>query len=125
VVRPLQVDPGGGAAIATPGGELAFYANSALVTLCVPELESDGPATDRLLRPYFGMHRYEWPDTDGVEFHLNHGDWVRLLRSSGFEIVDLVEPRAPQGAATRYDWADAGWARRWPTEEGWRARKRA
>ena len=27
------------------------------------------PATDRLLRPYFGMHRFEWPDDNSVEFH--------------------------------------------------------
>ena len=45
-----------------PGGRLAFLANSTLLMLCVPDYEADGPATDRLLRPYFGMHRNEWPD---------------------------------------------------------------
>lgn len=108
-----------------PGGELAFLTNSALVTLCVPDLESDGPATDRLLRPYFGMHRNDWPDTDGVEFHLNHGDWIRLLRASEFEVLELIELRPPEGATTTYAWADIEWARKWPTEEAWRARKRA
>jgi hypothetical protein len=28
----------------------------------------------------FGMYRIEWPDDDGVEFHLSHGDWLRVLR---------------------------------------------
>jgi hypothetical protein len=39
--------------------------------------------TDRLLRPYFGMHRFEWPDDDSVEFHLPHGEMIALLRDSG------------------------------------------
>ena len=32
-----------------------------------------GPAEDRLVRDYFGMHRFEWPDEIDVEFHLTHG----------------------------------------------------
>ena len=51
-----------------------FLSNSNLVMLCVPDLEADGPATPELRRPYFGMHRFEWPDLDGVEFHIGHGD---------------------------------------------------
>jgi hypothetical protein len=46
----------------------------------MPE-EDDVPAADRLLRPAFGMYRIEWPGDPGVEFHLSHGDWLRLLRS--------------------------------------------
>ena len=64
-----------------PGGRLAFMSNSDMVMMCVPELETDGPATDRLLRPYFDMYRIEWPDSTGVEFHLPHGEMIRLLRS--------------------------------------------
>jgi hypothetical protein len=33
----------------------------------------------------------------GVEFHLSHGDWVRVLRRSRFEIEDLIEVQAPEG----------------------------
>src|SRR5215469_6735331 len=40
------------------GGRLIFLVNAPLAMLCVPE-EDDLPATDRLLRPYFGMHRFE------------------------------------------------------------------
>ena len=35
----------------------------------------------------FGLHRIDWEDDEGgVEFHLGHGDWIRLLRANGFEI---------------------------------------
>jgi len=51
-----------------PGGQLIFLVNSVLLMLTIPD-EDDLPATDRLLRPYFGMHRFEWPDDNSVEFH--------------------------------------------------------
>ena len=70
-----------------PGGRLLFLVNSYLMILCTPE-EDDVAATDRLLRPAFGLFRVEWPGDHGVEFHLSHGDWIRLLRRSGFEIED-------------------------------------
>jgi SAM-dependent methyltransferase len=108
-----------------PGGLLIFLTNSALVMLCTPDLEADGPTGERLLRDYFGMLRFEWADDPGIEFHLGHGDWIRLLRSNGFEVEDLVEVRAPEGAVTRYPLVTAEWARRWPSEEIWKARKRA
>ncbi|MGD0391519.1 MAG: class I SAM-dependent methyltransferase [Acidimicrobiales bacterium] len=105
-----------------PGGELMFLGNSSLLMLCVPE--QDGvAATDRLLRPYFGMHRFEWPDDPMVDFHLGHGDWIRLLRNNHFEIEDLMELRPPDGAACPFPFVDAEWARKWPSEEVWRARK--
>jgi SAM-dependent methyltransferase len=108
-----------------PGGRLVFLTNGLLAYLCVPDLEADGPADERLKRPLFGMHRTVWPDEpDAVEFHLSHSDWIRLLRSSGFEVEDLVEIRPPDDAATRYPWMSVEWARRWPCEEAWKVRKR-
>src|SRR6202040_806341 len=62
-----------------PGGQLIFLVNSVLMMLTVPDEEGQ-PATDRLVRPAFGMHRFEWPDDESVEFHLSHGDMIRLLR---------------------------------------------
>ena len=105
-----------------PGGRLVFLRNSTLVILCMPD---EGPAEERLLRPQFGMYRLEWPG-EGVEFHLGHGEWIRLLRSSGFEIENLVEIQAPPDAETHpvYDYVGADWGRRWPAEEIWVARKR-
>lgn len=106
-----------------PGGELVFLTVANIFLLCLPDLEADGPATDRLGRSAFGLHRIEWPDSPGVEFHLSHGSWIRLLRASGFEVLDLVELRPPEGATTRYDHVTLDWARRWPCEEVWKARK--
>ena len=106
-----------------PGGRLHFLTNSFLLMLCVPE--QDGlPAEERLLRPAFGIHRMEWPGDSGVEFHLSHGDWVRLLRLNGFEVEDLIDVRPPEGSSTRYPFMTLEWARRWPCEEVWKARKR-
>jgi hypothetical protein len=77
-------------------------------------------------RPQRGLNRMEWTDDDpGVEFHPGHGDLLRLLRRNGFEVLDLVELFAPADAQDhpRYDYVPAEWARQWPAEEIWRARK--
>jgi SAM-dependent methyltransferase len=104
-----------------PGGELVFLRNSTLAILCSPD--EDLPTTETLQRPEFGMFRFQWPG-EGVEYHLAHGDWIRLLRTNGFEILDLIEVQAPADAATHayYDYVTAEWARKWPAEEIWRAR---
>ena len=113
------------ARILRPGGELVFLGNGTFWVLTVPETDDEGPAADRLLRPYFGMHRFEWAGESGVEFYLGYGDWIRLLRASGFEVLDLLEIRAPDDLAElRGDGlVDPDWARKWPAEQIWRVRK--
>lgn len=106
-----------------PGGRLVFLVNSLLMTLCMPE-EDGVAATNRLLRPAFGLSRIEWPGVSGVEFHLSHGDWIRLLRRAGFEIEGLVEVRPEPTATTRYPFVTLEWARQWPCEEVWKVRRR-
>ena len=54
-----------------------------------------------------------------------HGDWIRLLRRSGFEIEDLVEVYPPADATTRYQFVTLEWARQWPCEDVWKAKKLA
>lgn len=50
---------------------------------------------------------------------------IGLLRSSGFEAEGLVEIPGPADAETPTDpLATAEWARRWPIEEVWKARRR-
>jgi SAM-dependent methyltransferase len=107
-----------------PGGELVFLGNSMLLMLCVPD-EDNVPATTQLLRPSFGMHRFEWPDDPTIEFHLSHGDWIRLFRQHGLEVLDLIELRPPPDAvnSAQYGFVETWWADRWPCEEVWRARK--
>ena len=111
------------ARVLRPGGELTFLTNGTILTLAVPDSDADGPADETLKRDYFGLHRMEWPDDDAVEFHIGYGDWIRVLRANGFEVLDLIELRPPEGATTRYPWVTAEWARRWPVEEIWKARK--
>jgi SAM-dependent methyltransferase len=106
-----------------PGGRLVFLTNAHLMALCTPE-EDGVAATERLLRPAFGLRRVEYPGDNGVEFHLSPGDWIRLLRREGFEIEDLVEIRPPPDATTPYPFVTAEWARKWPSEEVWKARRR-
>jgi SAM-dependent methyltransferase len=105
-----------------PGGRLVFLTNSVLVTLCLPDEE--GYAGQSLMRPQRGMHRVQW-SVGGVEFHLGHGEWIRILAANGCVVEALHELYAPDGARTHeyYDVATADWARQWPVEDLWAARK--
>jgi SAM-dependent methyltransferase len=105
-----------------PGGRLIFLTNSFLSILCAPE---EGKVAEGLQREQFGIYQVEWADDDGVEFHLAHGEWIRLLRASGLVVEGLVELEAPPEARDHphYDFVPAAWARRWPAEEIWIARK--
>ncbi|HEX4678070.1 MAG TPA: class I SAM-dependent methyltransferase, partial [Gaiellaceae bacterium] len=105
-----------------PGGRLVFLRNSTLVILCS---DDEAPAKEQLVHPQFGMKRFEFPE-GGVEFHLPHGEWIDLLRGNGFEVERLIEIQAPADAQThdRYSYVTADWARKWPAEEIWAARKR-
>ena len=106
------------------GGRLVFLTNSLLVYLCVPPV---GLTTEQLQRPQFGMGRISWPGEEGIEYHLPHGRWISLLREHGFEIEALHELRPAEDAVDHsyYAYVTLEWARRWPAEELWVARKRA
>jgi SAM-dependent methyltransferase len=103
-----------------PGGGLIFLCHSVLDSLCSP-LE-DEPTQERLLRPQRGLGAIEWPD--GIDFHQGHGERIKLLRDTGFEIEALHELYAPDGdpGEVRY-FSPRGWAQRWPSEEVWVARR--
>ena len=105
-------------------GRLVFLVNTPLLMLCSPD---HGAVGEHLLRPQFDMHRFEWPDDEGIEFHLAHGQMIQVLRSNGFEVEALHELQAPATAKTHeyYDFVTADWARQWPSEEIWVARKTA
>ncbi len=85
----------------------------------------DGESTTQLLRSYFGKYRFDHGES--VEFHLTHGDWIRLLRTNGFEVEDLLELQAPEEATRHPYYSDFSpeWSRKWPPEEIWVARRRA
>ena len=105
-----------------PGGHLVFLRNSTLVALCSPD---EGMVDERLVRPMFGMYRFDWRhEGGGIEYHVPHAELIKLLRANRFEILDLWELQAPDTAKTHeyYDYVSAEWARKWPVEEIWKAR---
>src|SRR5262249_35091510 len=108
-----------------PRGRLVFLRNLVLVMLCFPDV---GKAVETLQRAQRGVYRFELPVSgDAVGFHLEHGGRVRLPRSNDVGVQDLVDLYAPDGAEQQgyYDGVPVEWARKWPCEEIWVARKRA
>jgi SAM-dependent methyltransferase len=105
-----------------PGGLLAFNTSSPLLELCWPD--DAERAGDRLVRDYFGLHRLAGDD-GMVSFQLPYGEWIRLFRSNGLEILDLIELRPGPDAVSSYrDAQERAWSRRWPAECIWRLRQR-
>jgi SAM-dependent methyltransferase len=103
-----------------PGGELVFLRNSTLAVLCW----TDDDTSETLQRPQRGLHRLDWEDDGSSEFQMGHSEWVRVLRGNGFELLDLAELYADESATKHVYYAfNPDWARRWPWEEIWRARK--
>jgi hypothetical protein len=97
--------------------------NGTLAILTAPCEET--PSGRELLRPYFGMHRFQREESEAVEFHLGYSDWIRLLRSSGLEVVDHAELQAPESEPEhRYPGLPERWWAQWTSEQLWRVRKR-
>jgi SAM-dependent methyltransferase len=108
-----------------PGGRLAFLCNSTLSILCAPD---EGKVDERLHRGHADLGRMEWPGEDeGVNYHLAHGELIRILTANGLEVLALHERLAPASTQDHeyYDFITAEWAARWPAEEIWVARKAA
>jgi len=120
----LWCDPAGwvpeAARLLRQGGKLVFHTTTILVTVCSPG--PDGPAGQELLHPQRQAHRLATP-RGGIQFHRGHGEWITILRDSGFIIDALHELYAPPDAPDHpyYALASAEWARQWPTEEIWTA----
>jgi hypothetical protein len=93
--------------------------------LTTPDVDPVVAAGAELLRPYFGIRRFEWKSDGGIDFHLGYGDWIRVLTSHGFDVEALVELRNLGCDAGRYGLFTAEWAEQWPAEEIWKARKLA
>jgi SAM-dependent methyltransferase len=109
-----------------PGGHLVFLGCHPLAMVCQP---TDGttPATHRLERPYFGMHRLDWRDDEdpgGIEFNLPISEWVALFHRTGFDVLDYRELRAPDPSAEVRYFASAAWSHHYPSEQIWKLRKR-
>ena len=86
-------------------------------------MRAGSPAID-CFRAQRDVARVAWPG-GGVEHHPGHGDWIRLLRSNGFEIDALHEIFPPPDAATPdfYEIVTGEWATKWPAEDAWVAHR--
>jgi SAM-dependent methyltransferase len=101
------------------GGLLAFNKPSPIMDLFY-DVDADG-IDDRLHNDYFTLDRFE--DEETVDFQLPYGEWIRLFRANGFVVEDLIELRPPGDASSTYDFVPLEWARRWPAESIWKARR--
>jgi SAM-dependent methyltransferase len=103
-----------------PGGLLAFSTVTPIADLVWP-LDAEDP-TQCFVRDYFDLRSGD--DDAMVGFQLPYGAWIRLFAAHGFVIEDLIEPRPPEDATSSYRSAAATkWARRWPIEHIWKARR--
>jgi SAM-dependent methyltransferase len=104
------------------GGTLAFSATHPLLYLTWDEKEQR--QSRRLCMPFDELGRMESGEGT-IDWSLPASTWIQLLREHGFEIEALFELCAPSGATTTYeDFAPVKWARRWPAEWVWKARRR-
>jgi ubiquinone/menaquinone biosynthesis C-methylase UbiE len=108
------------ARVLRPGGLFAFCHASPFHFVCWDDAKDR--VTTKLAHDYFGMRKW---DEETVDFMLPYGGWIRLFREHGLEVEELIEPRPPAGARTTYRWfAPLSWARRFPSENIWKLRKR-
>jgi SAM-dependent methyltransferase/GNAT superfamily N-acetyltransferase len=108
------------------GGELVFLGNSMWQQVCTPHV-ADGRAETQLHHSYFGWHRADWSGIEedgGIEFNLPTGTWMRLFDQTGFDVLAFDELQAPEHWTEERFWVPADWAKRYPSEQVWRLRKR-
>ncbi len=103
------------------GAQLVFMTSHPLAVCCEPDEEDlDAPHSEQLLRPYLGLYKLKWEHSSNeTEFHLPHGELIELLSKNGFIVERLLELGVPKEAKSRYSWANAEWASKWPSEEVW------
>jgi SAM-dependent methyltransferase len=101
------------------GGLLAFSMPSPILDIFWNEEHEK--VDERPQNDYFDLRRFE--GDEGVNFQLPYGEWIRLFRANDLAIEDLIELRPAPDAETSYDLVRLEWARRWPAEHIWKARK--
>jgi len=109
------------ARILRPGGLLAFCAAHPLLYLTWNEEQQR--QTRKLRIDYRELGRME-EETGTIDWALPPGAWIRILTTNGFVVENLIELCAGAHVSTTYEeFAPPKWARRWPAEWIWRARR--
>ncbi len=112
------------ARVLRPGGRFVFNGTTPWIWAAWGD---EGEETTRELRSdYFGNRQVDGtdPDWQTTEFQLTYGDWIRLFRSNGLRIEDLIELRPDENTPTTYtDYVPLEWARAFPAEHIWTVRK--
>jgi SAM-dependent methyltransferase len=102
------------------GGLFAFNHGSPI--LAIAWAADADRAGESLVYDYSGMHQFDYGDS--IDFNLPYGEWIRLFRTNGFAVEDLIEPRPAVDATSTYrDELERSWGRRWPAESIWRLRR--
>jgi SAM-dependent methyltransferase len=105
------------------GGLLAFCATHPLLYLTWNNDKEK--QTRRLQLDYAELGCMDFGDGT-IDWTLPPSKWIRVLHDCGFEILDLVELEIGTKATTTYEeFAPPRWARRWPAEWIWKARRAA
>ncbi len=80
------------ARVLKPGSQLVFMTNHAFAICCEPDGDENEPISEQLQRPYLGLYKTKWEfSSNETEFHLPHGEWIKLLLDNGFIIERLLE----------------------------------
>jgi hypothetical protein len=104
------------------GGLLAFCCTHPMLYLTWDDAREQ--QTRKLHIDYAQLGRMAL-DEGTIDWVLPPGAWIRVLRANGLEVEGLVELCASEGASTTYvEFAPPKWARRWPAEWIWKARRR-
>jgi SAM-dependent methyltransferase len=108
------------ARVLRPGGLLAFCMSTPILDVC---WDTDADRLGTTLRaPYFELSEHD--DGESVAYQRPYGAWIRLFRRHALAVEDLIELRPPASATTTYEqYAPHEWARSWPAEHIWKARK--
>ncbi|AWB83928.1 class I SAM-dependent methyltransferase [Corynebacterium liangguodongii] len=83
--------------VLVPGGRFVFS-----VTHPMRWVFPDDPGSLTAEISYFARAYEEYDDTGTLtyaEYHRTFGDWVRALRGSGLELLDVLEPEWPEGVS--------------------------
>jgi SAM-dependent methyltransferase len=104
------------------GGLLAYCCTHPLLYLTYDARKRR--QTRRLQLTYDELGRVDFGEGT-IDWALPAGAWIKVLRDNAFEVEDVIELVAPAAAATTFDdFAPPKWARRWPAEWIWKARRR-